>query len=182
MANSKYSEALTFNAWNLFYEAYPDQIDPQQHFHVHEPNEWSYEPRQLFSITNRLAKLDTSLVTLLCVRDFSLTFDHLKTLIKIPTLGALVLEQARPGGISEITARQFTDFARAVRENNAFQKLRLLIMCDFGIRRKAVLEGVAGWPALHLIGLQNSKSTDTGDLFPVNDIHWKQIGENSCVV
>jgi hypothetical protein len=182
MVNSKYSEALTFNAWNIFYDAYPDRISPQQHFHVHEPNEWSYEPRQLFSITNRLAKLDTSLVTLLCVRDFSLTFEHLKTLIKLPTLGALILEQARPGGISEITARQFTDFARAVREKDAFQKLRLLIMCDFGVGRNTVLEGIAGWPALHLIGLQNSKLTDVGDLFPVNHVHWKQMDQNQCVV
>jgi hypothetical protein len=182
MVNSKYSEALTFNAWNIFYDAYPDRISPQQHFHVHEPNEWSYEPRQLFSITNRLAKLDTSLVTLLCVRDFSLTFEHLKTLIKLPTLGALILEQARPGGISEITARQFTDFARAVREKDAFQKLRLLIMCDFGVGRNTVLEGIASWPALHLIGLQNSKSTDVGDSFPVNHVHWKQMDQTQCVV
>jgi hypothetical protein len=181
MANSKHSQALTFNAWNIFHDAYPDQISPQQHFHVHEPNECLYEPRQLFSITNRLAKLDTSLVTFLCVRDFSLTFEHFKTLIKIPTLGALILEQARSGGISQITARQFTDFARAVREKDAFQRLKLLIMSDFGMGRKAVLEGVAGWPALHLIGLQNSKSTDIGDSFPVDSVHWKQMGQDQCV-
>jgi hypothetical protein len=182
IADGTCREALTYNAWNIFYDAYPDQIDRQQHFYVYEANEWSYEPRQLLSISNRLAKLETSLLTLLCVRDFSLTFDHLKALIKIPTLGALILEQARPSGISEITARQFTEFARAVREKEAFQKLKLLIMCDFGIGRKAVLDGAASWPALDLIGLQNSKATDTGDLFPATYDYWQRMDQNQCVL
>lgn len=107
---------------------------------------------------NRLAKLDTSLVTLLCIRDFSLTFDDFKELINIPTLGALILEQSRPHGISELHARHFTNWGRAVRERNAFQNLRMLVMCDFGIGRKVILEGVINFPRLALIGLQNSKS------------------------
>jgi hypothetical protein len=150
---------LTYNAWNTLYDAYPDEIQRQQQFHIYQQDDRSYEPTQLVSITSRLAKLDTSFVTLLCVRDFSLTFDHLKALIDMPTLGALILEQARPAGISELTARHFTDFARAVRERDAFQKLRLLIMCDFAIGYKTIFEGVAGWPGLQLVGLQDSEST-----------------------
>jgi hypothetical protein len=103
-------------------------------------------------------------VTLLCIRDFSLTFDHLKALVNIPTLAAMILEQARPGGRSEITARHFLDFGRAVREKNALTKLRLLIMCDFGLGRTAILDGVAGFPALQLVGMQNSKTSVMADL------------------
>jgi hypothetical protein len=155
---------LTYNAWNIFYDAYPNEIRRQQQFHVYREGQRSHEPTQLFSITNRLAKLDTSLVTFFCVRDFSLTFDHLKALIDIPTLGALILEQKRLGGISEVTARHFTDFARAVREKHAFQKLELFIMCDFDIEFKTILEGVTGWPALQMVGLQVSKPTVTRDM------------------
>jgi hypothetical protein len=155
---------LTYNAWNIFYDAYPDKIRRQQQFHVYQEGQRSHEPTQLFSITNRLAKLDASLVTLLCIRDFSLNFDHLKALIEIPTLGALTLEQKRPGGISKVTTRHFTDFARAVREKNALQKLELFIMCDFDIGFKTILEGVTGWPALQMVGLQVSETIVTGDM------------------
>jgi hypothetical protein len=158
------SEALTFNAWNIFLDAYPDEIKRQQEFHVYQPDEWSYEPTQLPSIINRLAKLDTSLVTLLCIRDFSLTFDHLKALMNIPALAGMVLEQARPGGKSEINARHFKDFGRAVREKDALRKLRLLIMCDVGVGRQAILEGVSSCRSLQLIGLQNSKTGSMADV------------------
>jgi len=162
-ADNVCSDSLTFNAWNTFLDAYPNDINSQQQFHVYPPKEWSYEPTQLPSICNRLSKLNTSLVTLLCIRDFSLTFDDLKELINIPTLGALILEQSRPHGVSELHARHFLNWGRAVRERNALQKLRLLIMCDFGIGRKAILEGVASFPALTLVGLQNSKTWSMSD-------------------
>jgi hypothetical protein len=155
---------MTFNAWSIFLDAYPDQINGHQEFHVFQPDQWSYEPTQLSSIISRLSKLDTSLVTLLCVRDFSLTFDHLKAVINIPTLAAMILEQARPGGKSEISGQQFLDFGRAARDNKALQKLRLLVMCDFGIGRKAILKGVSTFPSLHLVGLQNSKTGSLSDI------------------
>jgi hypothetical protein len=40
-----------------------------------------------------MAKLNTSLVTFLCIRGYEITFDHLITLTDIPTLGGLVLER-----------------------------------------------------------------------------------------
>jgi hypothetical protein len=160
------SESMTFNAWNIFLDAYPDQINSHQDFHVYQPDQWSYEPTQLPSIIDRLSKLDTGLVTLLCVRDFSLTFDHLKAVINIPTLAAMILEQARPGGKSEISARQFLDFGRAVKEKKALRELRLLIMCDFGIGRTVILEGVSAFVSLHLVGLQNSKTGSMSDVPP----------------
>jgi hypothetical protein len=149
---------MTFNTWNVFLNAYPDQINSHQEFHVFQPDQWSYEPTQLPSILTRLSRLDTSLVTLLCVRDFSLTFDHLKAVINIPTLAAMILEQAYPGSKSGISARQFLDFGRAVRDKKALQKLRLLVMCNFRICRKVILEGASTFPSLHLVGLHYSET------------------------
>ncbi|OAK95068.1 hypothetical protein IQ06DRAFT_232421 [Phaeosphaeriaceae sp. SRC1lsM3a] len=151
------AEALTYNAWNIFADAYPNEVDRQQEFHIFQSEQWSYEPTQLLSIIGRLGKLDSSFITLLCVRDFHLTFEHLTALIGIPTLAALVLEQARPSGEVGISARDFLNFGRAVRERKAFLQLRLIVLCDFGIGRKAVLDGVSGFPSLQLVGLQNSK-------------------------
>jgi hypothetical protein len=173
---------LTYNSWNLFSDAYPDETNRQQQFHVYESHEWSYEPRQLSSIINRLAKLDTSFVTLLFVRDFSLTFDHLKALLDIRTLTAVVLEQARPGGVSEITTRHFLDFGRAAREKKALQELRLLVMCDFGIGRKTVLEAVSGFPCLHLIGLQNSKTSTTTDMPQHTYSGWNSLSTSEYTI
>lgn len=132
-------------------------MNRHQEFHIYHSEHGSYEPTQLFSIAGRLAKLDSSFITFLCVRDFHLTFDHLKALIGIPTLAALVLEQARPGGESGVNARDILNFGRAVRERRVLQQLRLIMLCDFGIGRKAVLDSVSGFPSLRLVGLQNSK-------------------------
>jgi hypothetical protein len=84
--------------------------------------------------------------------------------MNIPALAGMVLEQARPGGKSEINARHFKDFGRAVREKDALRKLRLLIMCDFGVGRQAILEGVSSCRSLQLIGLQNSKTGSMADV------------------
>ncbi|KAH7094930.1 hypothetical protein FB567DRAFT_16028 [Paraphoma chrysanthemicola] len=152
------TDALTYNAWNVFYDAFPDELNPQHEFHVYQQDERSTVPTQLPSITGRLTRLDTNLITFLCIRDFSLTFDHLKTLISIRTLAGLVLEQSRRGGTSDLSARNFTDWCRAVKERDALRQLRLLIMCDFGIGRKTVLPSVTDFPSLRLVGLQNSKT------------------------
>jgi hypothetical protein len=147
---------LTYNAWNIFSDAYPDELNPHQRFHIY-PTRGSYEPSELFSITNRLSKLDTTFVTFLSVRDFSLNFDHLKTILNISTLATLVLEQARPNGTSEISTRNFLDWARARQEKNALKSLRVFILSDFGIDRRSVCEGLAGFPVLQLVGIQNPR-------------------------
>jgi hypothetical protein len=170
-------EALTFNAWSIFADAYPAEIKAQQQFHVYPPNDGSPEPTLLSSIVNRLAGLNTSFMTLLCIRDFSLHFDDFKELIEIPTLGALILEQSRRNGVSELHTRHFSDWCRAVREKNALRYLRLLVMCDFGISRKAVLEGVSSFPALALVGLHNSKTWSMSDAGAHGYGDWQMLSE-----
>lgn len=157
LAHSLNSESWNYNTWNIFSDAFPDEVDRHQEFQIHYSDFGSYEPTQLFSIAGRLARLDSNFITFLCVRDFHLTFDHLKALIGIRSLAALVLEQARPSGESGIKARDMLNFGRAVRERQALQQLRLIVLCDFGIGRKAVLNSVAGFLSLRLVGLQNSK-------------------------
>jgi uncharacterized protein YjiS (DUF1127 family) len=147
---------LTYNAWNIFSDAYLDELNQHQQFHIY-PSRGSYEPRELFSITNRLSKLDTSFVTFLRVRDLSLSFDHLKAILNVSTLATLILEQARPNGTSEISTRNFLDFGRARREKNALQRLRVIILSDLGINRRTVCETLAGFPVLQLVGILNTR-------------------------
>lgn len=114
-------------------------------------------------------------MTLLCIRDFSLHFEDFKELIKVPTLGALILEQSRRHGMSEMHTRHFSDWCRAAREKKALQQLRLLVMCDFGINRKAVLEGVSSFPALALVGLHNSKTWSMSDASQTACGDWQML-------
>ncbi|KAF2033280.1 hypothetical protein EK21DRAFT_58909 [Setomelanomma holmii] len=151
-------EALTYNAWDIFHDAFPNEIKHQHDFHVYQQDELSTEPTQLFSIVNRLSKLNSSLTTYLCIRDFSLTFDHLKALISVPTLTGLVLEQSRRGGLSALSERDFTNWCRAVKERDALCKLELLVMCDFGLGKRVILLGLSALPSLKLVGFQNSKT------------------------
>jgi hypothetical protein len=166
---------LTYNAWNVFHDAFPDELNTKHEFHIYQQDEWSTEPTQLPSIIGRLSTLGLNLVTFLCIRDFSLTFDYLKALISIPTLAGLVLEQSRRGGTSELSTRNFLDWCRAVREREAMRKLKLLVLCDFGIGRKAVLAGVVDFPSLRLIGLQNSKTWIMSDEPPREYGAWQHM-------
>lgn len=147
----------------MFLEAYPAEINAQQQFQVYPTRERPSEPTLLPSISKRLAGLGTSVVTLLCIRDFSLQFEDFKQLLDIPSLGALILEQSRRNGVSEMHTRHFQDWCRAARERKTLQQLQVLVMCDFGIGRRAVLEGVSSFPALTLIGLHNSKTWSMSD-------------------
>ncbi|KAH5249073.1 hypothetical protein HBI70_213560 [Parastagonospora nodorum] len=152
------TEALTYNSWAIFQAAYPADINPHQHFHI-PPSTHTYAPTLLPSLTSRLSTLSHPLITHLCIRNFALKFTDLTSLLCIPTLGALVLEQARPGGQSEITSRHFLDFARAAREKGTLQRLRVLVVCDFGLGKGVVLRGMSGFPALRLVGVVNSKTS-----------------------
>ncbi|KAH8727092.1 hypothetical protein GQ44DRAFT_612021 [Phaeosphaeriaceae sp. PMI808] len=151
------NDTLSFNVWNIFLDAFPDKMESQE-FHVYQSGNWSFEPTELPSIVKRLSKLNTSFLTLLCIRDFILTLDHLVSLLDIPTLAAVLLEQAPPGGKSPIEDIHFKSWVSAAHKKSALQKLKLLVLCDFGIERKSVLERVSVFPSLSLLGFQNSKT------------------------
>jgi hypothetical protein len=179
--NTNCSQSLTFEAWNIFLDAYPEEINAQQEFNIYQGGE-AKEPIQLFSITSRLAKLNTSLVTMLCVRNFSLTFDHLKALISIPTLAALSLEHSPGVRDTEITARHFLDFSRAVKEKGALQKLRLMVLRDFGLSKKDIVRGIASFPALQLVGLQNPRTDSMDHTQQHASDEWKPVTPELYVV
>jgi hypothetical protein len=162
-----HSGTLTFNVWDLFRKAFPDDIDRHTQFRFYEQGESTTVPSQLHSMINRMPKLDVSMLTFFCVRNFALTMDHLIALTKIDTLAVLVLE----GGdgpnrrvMKEASASTVRDWGRSVSESGAFQRLRVLIFGDFAIERDTVLAGVSRFPALNLVGiLDRYQLTETLD-------------------
>lgn len=123
-----------------------------------------------------------SFVTFLTVRDFSLSFDHLKTLLNVPTLATLVLEQARPNGTSEITTRNFLDWGRARQEKDALKSLRVLILTDFGINRRSVCETLAGFPILQLVGILNTRVRDMVGIPQSTHLPWEPVTASEYVM
>ncbi|KAF1843753.1 uncharacterized protein K460DRAFT_288132 [Cucurbitaria berberidis CBS 394.84] len=152
----KATDNLTFSAWSIFQKAFPKQIDHYHQFHVSEREAWSLIPTQLPSMVDRLAKLDTGMLTFLCIRNFSLTVDHLIALTKIHTLAGLVLEHKNSPMDRYMPAINISHWARAVCENRAFRKLRLLVVGNFGLGRNAVLQGVSSFSALTLVGVHQA--------------------------
>jgi hypothetical protein len=149
------SESLTFSSWNLLHDAFPSELNPHHHFQALCATELVSGPAyQLPSIVKRLAKLDTSLLTFLCIRDFHLTFDDLLNLTKIPMLGGLVLHQMNHFNTPSITAKQYTNWGRAVLETGALQKLSVLVMYDFSLRTESLFLGLASFPTLHIVGIR----------------------------
>jgi hypothetical protein len=148
-ADTFYSESLTFNDWNTFVEAFPKEINLHHQFNVQKEAERSFEPTQLSSIVGRMAKLDTSLVTFLCIGGYDLTFDHLMTLINIPMLGGLVLGRLN----SEVNPRHIGLWTRTACERGTLQKLKLLVINARNMGRAQILPGLLGLPSLCLAGL-----------------------------
>ncbi|KAL5116801.1 hypothetical protein ACEQ8H_005282 [Pleosporales sp. CAS-2024a] len=162
-----HNEALSYNAWTIFLTAYPNNLAPHQDFHVYAPNtSYSKSPTQLSSIVTRLAKLPTTLLTHLHIRDFALTLDHLKLLLlDLPSLAALVLEQARPSGPSALTTtpRHVSDVLRAASEKHAAQKLTFLLLRGFALAPTAVLNHAACLSSLSLVALQDARTSVAHD-------------------
>ncbi|KAF2130115.1 hypothetical protein P153DRAFT_385349 [Dothidotthia symphoricarpi CBS 119687] len=154
----KDTESLTFNTWNIFHEAFPKEVELNHHFTLTELGDG---PRnQLPSIFNRLAKLDTSMLTFICIQNYDMRLEHLVTLTKVDTLSSLILQakQFRTAcqftGVASIEAvKDLRDWARVVRENGAFQKLRMLVYNSFGIEIPTVLQSVSEFPSLCLVGI-----------------------------
>jgi hypothetical protein len=105
---------------------------------------------------NRLAKLDVSMLTFLCVRNFVLNIDHIIALNKINSLGVLILEKplvSRGVADNTMSAKDVLNWGRSVRESGAFQMLKVLVFGDFGPERSAVLKAASDFPALTLVGV-----------------------------
>jgi hypothetical protein len=148
VADTLYSESLTFNDWNVFVEAFPKDINRHHQFRIHKETGHSYHPTQLDSIVGRMVKLNTNLVTFLCIVGYDLTFDHLMALVKIPKLTGLVLERLH----SEVDRRQIADWGRAACEKGTLQSLKLLVVRSCSIGRDQILLAVAKLPSLCLVG------------------------------
>ena len=106
---------------------------------------------------DRLAKLDMNLLTILCIRQFTVTIDQLLALTKIRTLTALNLEQVGlDSDLDGPTAKTIRDWGRAACEQRAFEKLKLLVLGNFHLGTDAIIQGVSSFPALCLLGIYDS--------------------------
>jgi hypothetical protein len=105
---------------------------------------------------DRMARLDFSVLTFLCVRSFTLTIDDLIALNKIESLAVLVLERAisdRGYEPETMSSKDVLNWGRSVRESGTFQKLIVLAFGDFIPERHAILKAGLEFPALSLIGV-----------------------------
>jgi hypothetical protein len=160
-ANTCTSDTLTFNTWSIFLKAFPEHIDHDTAFRYYEEKgHASTTPLQLPSMINRMAKLDASMLTFLCVRNFTLNLEHLIALTKISTLTVLSLERASsPWGFSKetILAQDILNWGRSVRQGGGFKKLKVLVFGKFG-PQDAVLNAALDFPALNLVGVLGSRA------------------------
>jgi hypothetical protein len=105
---------------------------------------------------DRMAKLDFSVLTFLCVQSSTLNIDHLIALIKIDSLAVLVLERTMSAwgfATDTMSSKDVLSWGRSVRESGAFQKLTVLDFGDFISERHAILKAALEFPVLNLIGV-----------------------------
>jgi hypothetical protein len=106
----------------------------------------------------RMVKLDLSVLTFLCVRNFDLNFDHLLALTKIDSLAVLVLERAVQRcrvPDQEMSSKDILSWGRSVCESGAFQRLKVLLFGDYIPERRDVLKAASQFPSLTLVGVMD---------------------------
>lgn len=121
------------------------------------------DPAQLPFVIDRLAKIDSSILTFLCVQGLAQPIDYM-TLSKLDALASLMLEYRRDSDfdVEGMGERRLRNWGRAVFEKGSFKRLKVFVLSDCGLRRDAIIQGVSAFPALILIGT-NGWTTSKGD-------------------
>jgi hypothetical protein len=148
-------------AWTLFRTAYPDEPDVARDFYIRLSAEAGTQFSDLTSLGLHISHLPFSCLTFLSIRNVYFQPSHLMSLFSIPHLAVLDLEQngpERPLGErygDGIDDRLIRIWSRAVLEQQAFTKLRVLILRMFPIELEDTLKWLTSWPALDMIRLEN---------------------------
>ena len=156
-----YRDALTFEAWTLFHQAFPAQVQLSHHFRVTREQvdmEWN-------SIVANLSKLDDP-----CVKTFfgdlgeSLDLSQLLSLLDIRSLAALCLFPLVRLGVheSEISAdyNRMRNWCRAASEKKALPNLKLLYLgagSKDAAQDTVLLDYLSALPALTLVGFRRTQ-------------------------
>jgi hypothetical protein len=154
---------LTFTAWTIFYQAYPNQPELSHRFRVGPKESTTQWP----SIVESLKVFEGSVLTNFCAYGIDLNLSHLMSLTDIPTLATLLMfPRTAWKSIEGLTARDFRDWGRAVQEKGAFKRLKLLFMCECEPTNTEILRHLTSFPALNLVGIARaSRIVDSiGDL------------------
>ncbi|KAI8939665.1 hypothetical protein NX059_003423 [Plenodomus lindquistii] len=182
----KKADTLSYNAWNIFQRAFPDHIDRHHAFRYHDADTttfWSKPnpstPIQLPSIVDRFSKLDSSTLSFLCIQNLHFNVDHLFSLLKISNLAVLILDPELRGNSLNLTSKNISDWGRAARETDAFQKLKVLVLLGMASNMTLTLDQTMKFPSLVLFGTQrpspggsHSQRPDCGWL-KTDEIWWK---------
>ncbi|KAF9701513.1 hypothetical protein EKO04_000744 [Ascochyta lentis] len=155
----KATDTLTFSAWTLFQQAYPNQFELNHAFRVsHHDSITSWS-----SIVKSLSVLDSSVLTRFCAYGMDLDLSQFMSLVDIPSLAALIQINHSRYRSDNRTMSDFSirDWCRAVYEKKAFQKLKLLLVPSMS---DALLRHLVGFPALRLVGVSRRCTGRTGAL------------------
>jgi hypothetical protein len=162
-----YRDALTFEAWTLFHQAFPAQVQLSHHFRVSREQvemEWD-------SIVANLSKLDNPCVrTFFCGLGMSLDLSQLLSLTNISSLAALSLVPApRYGHIheSDILAdyNRLRNWCRAASEKKTLLNLKMLYLgatSKDAAQDTVLLDYLSALPALTLVGFKRSQLDMSG--------------------
>lgn len=181
----KQTDTLSFNAWSIFQRAFPEQIDRHHAFRYYEsdtgfmmrPSDWT--PVQLPSIVERFSRLDSSVLSFLCLQNLNVNAEDLFSLLKISSLAVLVLDPGIKGSSDIITSKNINSWGRAAGETGAFQKLRVLVLLGMASNWTVILSCALSFPSLVLFGTQrhgpgesHSKGPD-GQWLKTDVLWWK---------
>lgn len=174
----KSRDALSFEAWRLFQEAFPDQpgqycgnlipyydkcpaadnsVELRHHFRLEMHDVitcWSF-------LVKNLSTLDTNVLTHFCANGLTLDLAKLISLTAIPTLTALIHVNSSQRQTHPLTGIAIRDWCRAVAEKNAFPKLKLLYLgsiLDNWPPDSSLLGHLSSFPALALVGVERATS------------------------
>lgn len=171
----KSMDALSFAAWMLFQEAYPNQpgqnsgvlqevltipradlaTELRHHLRLEMHDVVTYWP----SIILCLSTLNTSALAHFCANGLNLDLAKLISLTEIPTLTSLIHTNSSQRQTHPLRGNAIRDWCRVVSEKKAFPKLKLLYLSSIageGPSDDVVLHNLSSFPALILVGIERA--------------------------
>ncbi|KAF2737995.1 hypothetical protein EJ04DRAFT_550254 [Polyplosphaeria fusca] len=151
------SKLWSFSTWCLFQEAFPDDIDDSdQYYHVRVAAREHTAPDLIDSFALHLSKFTFECLTHLSIRNLRITKAHMMSLLQIPNLAVLSLEQPPVHYIDRTDDpddRFMSIWGRSVREKGAFGKLKAIRLKHFAMGLVDSLQVLERFPALSLCNL-----------------------------
>ncbi|KAF2272435.1 uncharacterized protein EI97DRAFT_209930 [Westerdykella ornata] len=173
----KETDTLTPRTWSLFRQVYTNSVSQACHLNIRKPSPRPSVP----AITLPLSQIPLQHLTMLWVHNAIMETENLISLLDLRNLAVLNLQfsvRLSPLPPLPVRDKMIWSWGRAVKESEAFKRLRVLMIRGDGISIGTLMHAATNFPALNLVNLRSpGRKLQIGET-PLDLEAWKTLYTN----